>query len=160
MLNLKDPALLRQQCFIDGEWCDASDAATITVTNPATGETLGTVPRMGRQDAARAMNNAGQVVGLSYQGWDVHEAMLWEGGALFNLNSLIDPDSGWHLNDAGAINDHGQIAVSGCHQGLGVCGMLRLDPARMMLAVPEPSTWAMLLAGLALVGVRIRRHHR
>ena len=55
MLNLKDPALLRQQCFIDGEWCDASDAATITVTNPATGETLGTVPRMGKDDAARAI---------------------------------------------------------------------------------------------------------
>ncbi|UOD31584.1 NADP-dependent succinate-semialdehyde dehydrogenase [Massilia violaceinigra] len=55
MLNLKDPALLRQQCFIDGEWCDASDAATITVTNPATGETLGTVPRMGQDDAARAI---------------------------------------------------------------------------------------------------------
>ncbi|HEX8611046.1 MAG TPA: NADP-dependent succinate-semialdehyde dehydrogenase [Telluria sp.] len=55
MLNLKDPTLLRQQCFIDGEWCDASDAATITVTNPATGATLGTVPRMGAPDAARAI---------------------------------------------------------------------------------------------------------
>ncbi|NHZ34597.1 NADP-dependent succinate-semialdehyde dehydrogenase [Massilia rubra] len=58
MLNLKDPALLRQQCFIDGEWCDAGDAATITVTNPATGETLGTVPRMGKDDAARAISAA------------------------------------------------------------------------------------------------------
>ncbi|NHZ91768.1 NADP-dependent succinate-semialdehyde dehydrogenase [Massilia sp. CCM 8733] len=58
MLNLKDPALLRQQCFIDGEWCDASDAATITVTNPATGETLGTVPRMGKDEAARAITAA------------------------------------------------------------------------------------------------------
>ncbi|RSZ55381.1 NADP-dependent succinate-semialdehyde dehydrogenase [Massilia atriviolacea] len=55
MLNLKDPALLRQQCFIDGEWCDAADAATITVTNPATGEALGTVPRMGKDEAARAI---------------------------------------------------------------------------------------------------------
>ncbi|NHZ98546.1 NADP-dependent succinate-semialdehyde dehydrogenase [Massilia sp. CCM 8734] len=58
MLNLKDPALLRQQCFIDGEWCDAGNAATITVTNPATGETLGTVPRMGKDDAARAIGAA------------------------------------------------------------------------------------------------------
>ncbi|HEX8611045.1 MAG TPA: PEP-CTERM sorting domain-containing protein [Telluria sp.] len=115
---------------------------------------LGALSGMG--SAARGMNNAGQVVGLSYQGWDVNEAMLWEGGALFNLNSLIDPASGWHLNDARAINDLGQIAVSGCHQGLGVCGMLRLDPASM-LPVPEPSAWAMLLAGLALVGVRGRR---
>ncbi|WP_166894536.1 PEPxxWA-CTERM sorting domain-containing protein [Massilia sp. CCM 8734] len=126
----------------------------------------------GMDSAARGMNNAGQVVGLSYQGWDINEAVLWEGGALFNLNSLIDPASGWHLTDAGAINDLGQIAASGCHQGLGVCGMLRLDPASMlrldpasmlrldpasMAPVPEPSTWAMLLAGLALVGMRGRR---
>ncbi|CUI05637.1 NADP-dependent succinate-semialdehyde dehydrogenase [Massilia antarctica] len=55
MLNLKDPSLLRQQCFIDGEWCDADNAATITVTNPATGETLGTVPRMGALETARAI---------------------------------------------------------------------------------------------------------
>nr|WP_267877371.1 hypothetical protein [Massilia mucilaginosa] len=94
----------------------------------------------GMDSAARGMNNAGQVVGLSYQGWDINEAVLWEGGAVFNLNSLIDPASGWHLTDAGAINDLGQIAASGCHQGLGVCGML--------------------LAGLALVGVRGRRRRQ
>ncbi|UOD31583.1 hypothetical protein INH39_07815 [Massilia violaceinigra] len=114
----------------------------------------------GMDSAARGMNNAGQVVGLSYQGWDINEATLWEGGSLFNLNSLIDPASGWHLTDAGAINDLGQIAASGCHQGLGVCGMLRLDPAASMAPVPEASTWAMLAAGLALVGVRGRRRRQ
>jgi succinate-semialdehyde dehydrogenase/glutarate-semialdehyde dehydrogenase len=55
MLNLKDPALLRQQCYIDGAWCDARDAATIAVVNPATGETLGTVPRMGALETAHAI---------------------------------------------------------------------------------------------------------
>jgi succinate-semialdehyde dehydrogenase/glutarate-semialdehyde dehydrogenase len=58
MLNLKDPSLLRQQCFIDGEWCDANDASTITVTNPATGETVGTVPRMGSAETVRAIDAA------------------------------------------------------------------------------------------------------
>ncbi|MDL2354651.1 MAG: NAD-dependent succinate-semialdehyde dehydrogenase [Pseudomonadota bacterium] len=55
MLNLKDPSLLRQQAYIDGEWCDAHDASTITVTNPATGEAVGTVPHMGAAETARAI---------------------------------------------------------------------------------------------------------
>jgi succinate-semialdehyde dehydrogenase/glutarate-semialdehyde dehydrogenase len=55
MLNLNDPTLLRQQAYIDGAWCDADDASTIVVTNPATGERLGTVPHMGAAETARAI---------------------------------------------------------------------------------------------------------
>lgn len=58
MLTLKDPSLLRQQCFIAGEWCDADGGATITVTNPATGEKLGTVPQMGAAETRRAIEAA------------------------------------------------------------------------------------------------------
>jgi succinate-semialdehyde dehydrogenase/glutarate-semialdehyde dehydrogenase len=55
MLNLKDPSLLRQQCYIDGAWCDADGGATVTVTNPATGAALGTIPYMGAAETARAI---------------------------------------------------------------------------------------------------------
>lgn len=55
MLNLKDPSLLRQQAFINGEWCDADDGTTINVTNPATGETVGTAPHMGVAETKRAI---------------------------------------------------------------------------------------------------------
>ena len=58
MLKLKDPSLLRQQSYIDGAWCDADDAATITVTNPATGEAVGTVPHMGAIETKRAIDAA------------------------------------------------------------------------------------------------------
>ncbi|RJG22695.1 NADP-dependent succinate-semialdehyde dehydrogenase [Massilia cavernae] len=58
MLNLKDPTLLRRQSFIDGAWCDADDGSTITVTNPATGESLGTVPHMGQAETRRAIEAA------------------------------------------------------------------------------------------------------
>jgi succinate-semialdehyde dehydrogenase/glutarate-semialdehyde dehydrogenase len=58
MLNLKDPSLLRQQAYIDGEWCNANDSSTITVTNPATGETVGTVPHMGALETKRAIDAA------------------------------------------------------------------------------------------------------
>ncbi|WP_426175112.1 NADP-dependent succinate-semialdehyde dehydrogenase [Massilia sp. TWR1-2-2] len=58
MLNLKDPSLLRQQAFLNGEWCDADDGTTIKVTNPATGETVGTAPHMGAAETKRAIDAA------------------------------------------------------------------------------------------------------
>jgi succinate-semialdehyde dehydrogenase/glutarate-semialdehyde dehydrogenase len=58
MQNLKDPSLLRQQAYIDGAWCDAAEGNMITVHNPATGEQLGTVPRMGAQETRRAIEAA------------------------------------------------------------------------------------------------------
>ncbi|OBV38298.1 NAD-dependent succinate-semialdehyde dehydrogenase [Janthinobacterium psychrotolerans] len=55
MLNLQDASLLKQQCLIDGVWCDADDGATIAVTNPATGDIIATVPRMGATETRRAI---------------------------------------------------------------------------------------------------------
>ena len=55
MLQLKDPTLLRQQAYIDGVWRDADSGATLAVTNPATGEQLGTVPLMGAAETRRAI---------------------------------------------------------------------------------------------------------
>ncbi|MBR0567557.1 NADP-dependent succinate-semialdehyde dehydrogenase [Azoarcus sp. L1K30] len=57
-LTLKDPSLLRSSCYIDGEWVAADTGATITVTNPATGETVGTVPKMGQAETRRAIEAA------------------------------------------------------------------------------------------------------
>jgi len=58
MKNLKDSALLRQQCFIDGSWQDADSSGTITVLNPATGEALASVPKMGAAETRRAIEAA------------------------------------------------------------------------------------------------------
>jgi len=56
--NLKDPKLFRQQAYIDGGWADADSGETIEVNNPATGETLGTVPKMGADETRRAIEAA------------------------------------------------------------------------------------------------------
>ncbi|MQQ99931.1 NADP-dependent succinate-semialdehyde dehydrogenase [Glaciimonas soli] len=58
MLQLKAPSLLRQQSYVDGVWCDADNKETIVVTNPATGEVIGTVPKMGRTETKRAIEAA------------------------------------------------------------------------------------------------------
>ena len=57
-MELKDPRLFRQQCYVNGEWVDALNRGTIPVTNPATGETLGTVPRMGAEETRQAIEAA------------------------------------------------------------------------------------------------------
>ncbi len=58
-LNLKDPALLRQQCYVDGEWLEARGGGTVKVTNPATREVLGTVPSFGTAETRAAIEAAG-----------------------------------------------------------------------------------------------------
>ena len=49
---------LKQQCYIDGIWCDADGGGTINVTDPGSGEVLGTVPNMGQAETARAIDAA------------------------------------------------------------------------------------------------------
>jgi succinate-semialdehyde dehydrogenase/glutarate-semialdehyde dehydrogenase len=57
-LTLKDPTLFRQQCYVDGAWVDARSGGKIEVTNPATGEVLGTVPSMDAAETRRAIEAA------------------------------------------------------------------------------------------------------
>jgi succinate-semialdehyde dehydrogenase/glutarate-semialdehyde dehydrogenase len=57
-VTLKDPGLFRQACYIDGAWVTAPSGATITVDNPATGEAIGTVPKLGAADTRHAINAA------------------------------------------------------------------------------------------------------
>jgi len=62
-MQLKDPQLLRQQCYIDGAWVDAAGGERQSVTNPATGETLAHVPTMGAADTKRAIDAAARAFG-------------------------------------------------------------------------------------------------
>ena len=60
-MQLRDAQLWREQAFIDGEWRNAKDRSKISVDDPATGLTIGTVPCMGMEetrDAIHAANNA------------------------------------------------------------------------------------------------------
>jgi len=54
-MKLKDSSLFHEKCFVDGEWLDADSGESIPVTNPATGETLGTIPKMGAAETERAI---------------------------------------------------------------------------------------------------------
>lgn len=54
-LQLSNPDLLKQQCFIKDGWHDASDAATIDVSNPFNGEIIGNVPSLTSDDVNDAV---------------------------------------------------------------------------------------------------------
>ncbi|GAA3539263.1 NAD-dependent succinate-semialdehyde dehydrogenase [Zobellella aerophila] len=55
-------SLIKQAGYINGQWCEAENGATITVTNPATGETLGQVPDMGILETRAAIDAASQAL--------------------------------------------------------------------------------------------------
>ncbi len=61
-MSVQNTVLFRQQAFIDGEWVHAENGRVITVTNPATGETVGTVPRMGAAETRRAIEAANRAL--------------------------------------------------------------------------------------------------
>jgi succinate-semialdehyde dehydrogenase/glutarate-semialdehyde dehydrogenase len=55
---LADHSLLREACYVGGEWIQASGGATIAVDNPATGDVIGTVPKAGRTETRAAIDAA------------------------------------------------------------------------------------------------------
>jgi len=55
-MKLDDPELLRDRCFIDGDWVAASKQ--FAVTNPANGQTVGQVPELGGDETRRAIEAA------------------------------------------------------------------------------------------------------
>lgn len=50
--------LFKTEAYIDGQWLPADNKSTIEVTNPATGEVIGTVPNMGAKEATKAIEAA------------------------------------------------------------------------------------------------------
>jgi probable HAF family extracellular repeat protein len=97
--------------------------------NPLTDD-LGTLG--GDISNALSINNLGQVVGWSSTASGIQNAFLFSGnGSMQDLNSLIDPASGWSLNSATGINELGQIV------GSGILG----SNAHAFLLTPVPFEW-------------------
>ncbi|WP_035601528.1 NAD-dependent succinate-semialdehyde dehydrogenase [Hyphomonas polymorpha] len=57
-MKLKDSSLLKTEAFLAGEWTPANSGQTFGVTNPATGEILATVPKMGAGETRQAVDAA------------------------------------------------------------------------------------------------------
>jgi succinate-semialdehyde dehydrogenase/glutarate-semialdehyde dehydrogenase len=69
-LPLTDATLLKHQACINGEWIDADDGATFSVNNPASGESIASVARVGAAETRRAIEAAHAAMG----GWKAKPA--------------------------------------------------------------------------------------
>jgi succinate-semialdehyde dehydrogenase / glutarate-semialdehyde dehydrogenase len=57
-LSLRDMSLFREQAYIGGRWEGSAAGQVKQVVNPATGETIGTVPNLGAAETRRAIEAA------------------------------------------------------------------------------------------------------
>ena len=58
MEALKETQLYCPFAYIDGSWVAADSGEQITVLNPATGEAIGDIPRLGKAETERAIDAA------------------------------------------------------------------------------------------------------
>jgi len=56
--QVKDARLFREACYLNGEWVKAKSGGAISVDNPATGEIIGTVPKLGAAETREAIEAA------------------------------------------------------------------------------------------------------
>jgi probable HAF family extracellular repeat protein len=101
---------------------------------------LGTLGGVVGYSDASGINDAGQVVGSSYTAAGYYHAFITgpDGAGMTDLNASVSLPDGIALIAAAGINNLGQVAV-------------------ISSPIPEPETYAMLLAGLGLVGFIARR---
>ncbi len=60
-MNLKDPSLFRQAALVGENWIEADPNNAIEVNNPATGEIVGRVPKLGAAETRAAIETAARV---------------------------------------------------------------------------------------------------
>ena len=56
--RLSDPTLFRQQAYVNGAWIDATRGGKVSVSDPATGAVIETVPDMGSNETRAATEAA------------------------------------------------------------------------------------------------------
>ena len=90
-IALKDPSLLRQQCYVDGRWIDADDRGTMRIDDPATGAPVGTAPVFHATETKRAIDAASR----AWPGWRAKTARerssilrRWNDLVLANVDDL------------------------------------------------------------------------
>lgn len=110
----------------------------------------------GRESVARHINDNGDIVGWAYDVSGATCPTLFDStgaGINIDLNTLIDPMSGWSLEYAEGINNNGWIVGRGVNpDGFG--------HAYLLTPVPVPSAVLLGTLGLSVAGWKMRRREK
>jgi succinate-semialdehyde dehydrogenase/glutarate-semialdehyde dehydrogenase len=134
---IRDSGLLRERNLLDGAWIDADSGRTITVTDPATGMAIGTIPNSGAAETRRAIAAAQR----AFPAWAARTAadrasMLQALAAAIRANidelaQLLTLEQGKPLAEA-----RGEIAISAAYV------QWFAEEARRIKGDVIPSPWA------------------
>jgi succinate-semialdehyde dehydrogenase/glutarate-semialdehyde dehydrogenase len=93
-MRLNDSSLFKERCLVNGEWIAADDGSELIVYNPADNTALGTVPKLGRAETARAIEGASHT-------WPVWRSLgpVRRGDILRRWHDLV----GKHMDDLATI---------------------------------------------------------
>lgn len=139
-----DPNAVSRHAFVWTQGATTGAAGNMQMTD------LGS---LGGDSTANGINDAGSIVGFSFLAdGTMFDAFLYRNNQMVDLNSLIDPASGWVLQNATAINNNGQIAGYGLFNGQ--------TRAFLLNAAPEPSAPCVLAIGLGALGLLAARKRR
>lgn len=112
---------------------------------------------LGESSKAKSINSIGQVVG-AYSDSSQHTfAFLYSSGSIIDLNTLINPNLGWTLNEAFSINESGQIAGYGTINGQ--IQAFLLTPTTSTNPIPIPSTFWLFANSLINLVIFHRRFY-
>ena len=128
---------MREANLIGGEWVQADSGATIDVTNPATGLSIGTVPKSGRAETRRAIEAADEAFGSWRRTSAAERAKLLRKlhDAIMDnqdvLGELLTMEQGKSLAEA-----RGEVAISAAYV------LWFAEEARRTYGDVVPSPWA------------------
>lgn len=118
---------------------------------------LGALPGF-EYSSAFSISNSGFIVGESYSPVSgVMAGTLWANGDILDLNDFLDPSDvsdGWVIKSAVDVNDAGAIVGYASNKLTGAVHAYLLSP------IPEPGTYALMLAGLGAVAGAARARRR
>ena len=109
------------------------------------------------RSTGKGVNIHDHVVGSTYRPYEggalTQIAFVYMNGQMYDLETLLDATgTGYRLYTATGINDAGQILVD-VEYASGKGGMF----SAVLTPMPEPSTYALILAGIGALGFAARR---